>query len=160
MKLSEGQALARIAAYCSKAERCKSEVLKKLKGWELEEDASMRIMERLIKENFLNEERFCASFVKDKMRFNKWGKNKIVFELKKKFIPESLIQSAFEEMDMDEFDDTLLQILKTKQKSVKGKDDYDKRNKLIRFALGRGYSMDQTLKAVNKLMGSADDFDF
>lgn len=159
MKVSEGNALARVAAYCSKGERCKSDVLKKLKTWELEEDAIARIMERLVKENFLNEERFCASFVKDKMRFNKWGKNKIVFELKRKYIPDSLIQSAFEDLVVDEFEETLMQILKTKQRSVKGKDDYDRRNKLIRFALGRGYTMDQVLKAVENLMGAADDFD-
>ena len=91
------------------------------------------------------------------MRFNKWGRNKIVFELKKKRISESLINSTFENLDCGSFEETLAQILVTKQKSVKAKDDYDKRNKLIRFGLSRGYTMTEVIAAVSKLMGGIDD---
>lgn len=160
MKITEAQALHRIATYCSKAERAEIDVLKKLKNWELENDEIARIIQRLKKENYLNEERFCRSFIKDKMRFNRWGRNKIVFELKKKQVSESVIQTAlsdFLEESEESFETYLVQIIETKAKSVKAKDIYDKRNKLLRFALGRGFTMEQSLKCINKLLNTSND---
>lgn len=160
MKLTEAQALHRVATYCSKAERAESDVRKKLANWELLDDEISRIIARLKKENYLNEERFCKSFVRDKMRFNKWGRNKIIFELKKKRISEPIIQSTLSKLleeNENSFEIHLMQILETKERSVKAKDIYDKRNKLLRFALGRGFTMEQSLKCVNKLLKTSTD---
>lgn len=152
MKLSEPIALNRIAAYCSKAERCEWDVRRKLKVWELEDDEVLRIVKRLKDERFLSDERFCRSFINDKMRFNKWGKTKIIFELRKRDISSTIYQAILDDFEDESFDEQLESILKTKLKTVKGKDDYDRRNKLIRFALGRGFSMDAVLKTVSKLL--------
>lgn len=157
MKLTESKALARIAAYCSKAERCEYDVRKKLIGWELDSAEQNRIIDRLKKEKFLDEKRFCESFVRDKARFNKWGKVKIAFELKKKYISQSLIDSSLAELDDTDLDETLMQILKTKNKSTKAENDYQRRTKLLRFALGRGFSMQQSLKAINSFLGQSED---
>lgn len=154
MKLTEPRALNRIASYCSKAERCEMDVRRKLVCWELTEDEISRIVKRLYDEKFLNKERFCKSFIIDKTKFNKWGKTKIIFELKKRKIPESVYLPILEEFGDEDFDEQLEKILTTKIKNVKAKDEYDKRNKLIRFALGRGFSMDATIKCVNKLLNS------
>lgn len=153
MKLSEPQALNRVAGYCSRAERCESDVRKKLLAWELEADAVKRIIDRLKKERYLNEERFCRSFINDKLKFNKWGKAKIVFELRKKQMPEYVYNPILDELSGDEFEEQLVHILSVKIKAVKGKNDYEKKTKLIRFALGRGFSMDLAIKCVNKLFG-------
>lgn len=152
MKYSETQALPKIAAYCSKAERAESDVRKKLLGWELDEESSERIVSRLKKENFLNEERYCRSFIKDKIQFNKWGKVKIVFELKKKRISGSTISSCFEEIENSDFEAPLMKILVNKAKSVKAADDYEKWTKLVRFGMGRGYSFDQIKRCLSKIL--------
>ncbi len=152
MRYSESQALPKIAAYCSKAERAESDVRKKLLGWELDEDSRDRIIIRLKKENFLNEERYCRSFIKDKIQFNKWGKVKIVFELKKKRITESTINSCFEEIESSDFETPLMKILINKAKSVKASNDYEKWTKLVRFGLSRGYSFDQIKKCLSKIL--------
>lgn len=152
MKYSETQALPKIAAYCSKAERAESEVCKKLLGWELDKESIERIITRLKKENFLNEERYCRSFIKDKIQFNKWGKVKIVFELKKKRIPESIINSCFEEIESSDFETPLMKILVNKAKSVKASTDYERWTKLVRFGMGRGYSLDQIQKCLSKIL--------
>lgn len=157
MKLTEAKALNRIASYCSKAERCEYDALKKLQGWELLPEEISRIMDRLKKERFIDNKRFCRSFVNDKLRFNKWGRTKIMYELRKRMIPESIYTSILDEYSTDEFEKQLDQILKTKERTVKAKDKYDKRNKLLRFALGRGFSMDLSLKCVNKLIKDADE---
>lgn len=160
MKLTEPRALNRIASYCSRAERCEFDVRKKLISWELTEEEIGRIVKRLKDEKFLNNERFCRSFVNDKLRFNKWGKKKIIFELKKLRIAESIYIPIINSIDDENFDVQLEDIIKTKLKSVKSKDNYDKRNKLIRFALGRGFSMDATIKCVNKLLDNNYDEDY
>lgn len=152
MKYTEGQALAKIAAYCSKAERAESDVRRKLTLWELDSDETERIINRLQKENFLNEERFCRCFIKDKLQFNKWGKRKIIFELKKKHIAEQIISNCFMELESEDFEDALLKVLISKEKIVKYKDDFDKKNKLIRFALGRGYSYEQVQRCLSKIL--------
>jgi len=153
MKLSEPQALNRIAAYCSRAERCEYDVRKKLATWELEDAAIMRILDRLKKEKFLDESRYCRSFINDKLKFSKWGKVKIVYELRKRHISESVFNPVLEDLSGDEFEKQLMHILSIKVKSVKGKGDYDRKTKLIRFALGRGFSMDLAVKCVNRILG-------
>lgn len=159
--MTEQQAIGRIASYCSKAERAKSDVYKKLDAWQLDSDAIGRIISLLEKENFLNEERFCQSFIKDKLRFNKWGKAKIVFELKKKQVSDNLINKAFDCLDEEcNFETSLLKLLQTKMPQVKAKSEYEKRIKLFRFASGKGYSSDLIKKCLNKITGDFDDADF
>lgn len=154
MKYTEAQALPKIAAYCSKAERAECDVRKKLQAWELDNESCERIIARLKKENFLNEERYCRSFIKDKIRFNKWGKVKIVFELKKKRIASSVIDACFDEIESSDFDDPLFKILSTKAKSVKAANEYERWAKLFRFGMGRGYSPDQIKKCLSKILDS------
>lgn len=154
MIYSESQALAKIAAYCSKAERAEYDVRQKLSRWELTEPIIYNIINRLKKENFLNEERFCNSFIKDKMRFNKWGKTKIIYELKRKSIPETIISNCFEGIEVTGFEESLLKILITKNKSVKAETDFERRNKLIRFALGRGFSYEEINKCLKQILGN------
>ena len=153
MKLTEPIALNRAAAYCSKAERCEWDVRKRLTAWEQTEDATQNIIKRLQSEHFLDNERFCRGFINDKIQFNKWGIKKIVFELRKRSIPESIYKSILDELSGDEFETQLLHILSIKVRSVKGNNDYEKKTNLIRFALGRGFSMDQSIKCANKIMG-------
>lgn len=154
MKYSESQALAKVAAYCSKAERSEFDIRRKLQGWGLEEDTISNIVKRLKLEKFLNDERFCRAFIKDKLKFNKWGKTKIIFELRRKQISRDIIETCFSEFDFSEFDEQLASILKSKIKSIKAKDDYEKRTKLIRFALGRGFSLEQTKKILDTILES------
>lgn len=152
--MTEKQALSYAAAYCSKAERCEYDIRKKLSSFEIDSEITNKIIQRLKKEGFLNESRFCESFIKDKARFNKWGKNKITFELRKKQISEETIQSCFESLGLDqEFTDTLSKLLSVKSSSIKAKDKYERRIKLSRFALSKGYSYDEIQNCLNKLLG-------
>lgn len=158
-KLTEDQALKRMAAYCSKAERCSYDVRRKLVVLGLEKEVVNRILDRLIKERFLDEKRFCRSFINDKMRFNKWGEAKINFELKKRDIPESVYLPILKGLPGEGFEEQLINLLKTRIPTINGKTEYDKRNKLIRFALGRGFKMDMTVQCVNKLLGNVSEED-
>lgn len=138
-QLSESEMLHRAAAYCSAAERCIQDVEKKIKAAGLTQEESERIIARLLKERFIDENRFAHYFVNDKLRFNKWGRIKIGYELQKKGIPSDIRTEALENIDEQEYQSILFSLLKSKKKSTHGKDQRDLYVKLLRFAAGRGF---------------------
>lgn len=158
-ELTENEALGKVAAYCSVAEHCVSEVVAKLESWNMAGEAVERIIERLIKEKYIDEIRYCRCFVKDKLRFNKWGKVKIGLALRQKQIPSEVIALSLDAIDEDEYQRILLELIAAKRKSVKAKSDYELNGKLIRFALGRGFDMD-TVQRCLKQLGSDIELDY
>lgn len=139
------------AALCSRGEKCSSEILDKLKIWGLSEDESAPVIEKLVNEKYIDEERFACAYIKDKFRFNNWGRQKIAYLLRAKNISEEIIQTAFEEIDDSQYSDKLKTILEDKARSVKAKDAFEKRNKLMRFALGRGFESGEIYKALKEM---------
>ena len=142
------QALHRMAAYCSRAERCIHDIRQKLTRWELTLDQQNKIIQHLQKEKFLDEIRFCRAFVNDKSKYNQWGNYKIKYELKKKNIPEDLIKEALQAINPKESRKQLCQLLQNKKKNIKGKNDFEIKQKLIRFAASRGFSLEEIEKAL------------
>ena len=121
-QLSEPEMLHRAAAYCSAAERCIQDVEKKIKAAGLTGEESDRIIARLLKERFIDESRFARYFVNDKLRFNKWGRIKISYELQRKGIPADIRTEALAGIDEQEYQDILFSLLKSKKKTTRGKD--------------------------------------
>ena len=149
---TEQEALYRCAAYCSLAERCTQDVRKKMDPWAIPSEAQQRVISQLQKEGFLNEERFCKAFVNDKTRFARWGKNKIVYALKAKGIGRELIAKAVSEIDDEQTEEMVEQLLKKKLPSVKGKDNYEIRIKLMRFAAGRGFELSVITRCLDRIL--------
>jgi regulatory protein len=149
--LTYEQALQRLAAYCSRTERCVFDVRRKMLAWDISGDEQNRIIQRLTQEKFLDESRYCRAFVNDKFKYSRWGIYKIKYELKKKQIPVHLIAEALEGIDSEENQEQLQQLLSQKMKMVKGRNGYEIRQKLMRFALGRGFSPDEIEKAISSI---------
>lgn len=159
-QMNEAEMLHHAAAYCSIAERCIQDVEKKIQAAGLSREESERIIARLLKEKFIDEGRFSRSFVNDKLRFNKWGRIKIAYELQKKNIPSQIRSEALESIDEQEYLATLQSILKSKKKITKGKDDRDIYMKLLRFAAGRGFESRETSCCLKTLFKNNYDDDF
>jgi regulatory protein len=164
-----------LAKYCSQAERCIDDVRKKIKIAGLMENAKMRtedeayqaegaesrIINRLIKEKFIDERRFCRSFVNDKLKFNHWGRIKIVYELKKRSIKPETYSDAIDSIDENEYMSILTGLLKGKKHSVKGRSAQDNFQKLYRFASSRGFEHPLIIKTLKDLLSNIDyDTDF
>lgn len=147
-QISLAEALNKAAAYCSLCERCINEVRKKLAAWGIAPIEQNKIIERLIKERFIDEERYCRAFVNDKIRFNHWGKIKITAALREKQIDKKYISSAIDNIDENEYMQILRDILITKQKEYKGKEDFATKQKLIRFAASRGFEPTKILQII------------
>ncbi|MDL2222733.1 RecX family transcriptional regulator [Bacteroidales bacterium OttesenSCG-928-M11] len=143
MKLSYEQALHKLAAYCSRGERCTADLRKKMTNWELLPADQNKIIDYLSKQGFVDEVRYARAFVHDKNKHNGWGIYKIAFELKNKSIPKSIIDEALTTIDPTDNKERLVALLQQKHRSVKAKNEYELRQKLTRFALGRGFTINE-----------------
>ncbi len=143
---TEQQALARAASLCSASEQCISQIREKLVRWEQSPEAAERIIARLLAEKYIDEQRFARAYALDKLRYNRWGKVKIEFSLRQLGIPQAFIAEALSQLPADEYRQTLARLLDQKAPSVKGRTPYERNAKLIRFALGHGFLMDDILQ--------------
>ena len=150
-KISEAKALSRMSNLCARRECCVFDIKTKLVRYNLEPDTIERIIAELKKEKYIDELRFVRSFINDKVRFNKWGKVKIEFALRQKRIPEHIVTEAFLDYSENVLNDSLPELLQAKWKTIKANSEYEKRTKLIRFALSRGFEMSNIIQCLKKL---------
>jgi len=129
----------RAAALCSKSEQNSFKINNKLLTMGLSKKEAIQVLERLKKENFIDESRYTESFVRDKFKLNKWGKIKIAYQLRREQISESLIESYICKIKQNEYRNTLLELIMEKNESLKEPDMYKRQAKLFRFAQNRGF---------------------
>lgn len=126
-------------AQCSRKELCSDDIRKKLTLWGVGNDDVEKIIAILIKENFINEARYATSFVRDKFKYNKWGKVKIAAHLKSKKLPADIIGPALNSIDHEYYVNFLRGLLQGHKRSVKAKNQLDLKAKLLRFGLSKGF---------------------
>jgi regulatory protein len=136
---TEQEAYLQLAAICAQAEHCEQEMRDKMKRWEIAPDAQDRVVARLVKERYIDNERYTRAFVKDKIHYNKWGRRKVMQALWMKRIDDDIQHRVLDEIDDKEYIAVLAPLLKQKRKTIKAKSDYELNQKLVRFALGRGF---------------------
>ena len=148
--MEEKKVLERLQRQCSKAEYCSSDVRRKaLKAMEGDSEAASRIVEALVRERFVDDGRYAAAFSREKSSLQGWGAVKIRFMLRSKGIPDEIISAALEEIDPCKAERKLDKLVSDKARLLEG--DPQKRLKLLKFALGRGYSYDEVEKAIDRL---------
>ena len=136
---TEQEAYLQLAAVCAQAEHCEQEMRDKMKRWEIDAATQDSIIARLVKERYIDNERYARAFVKDKIRYNKWGRRKVQQALWMKRISNDIQQRVLDEIDEKEYLDVLIPLLKQKRKTIKANNDYELNQKLVRFALSRGF---------------------
>lgn len=132
----------RLADYCAKGEHCSGELLAQMAKWEIPEEARMRIMKELQKRRYFDDERYTQAFVNDKIRYTKWGRRKIEQALWQKHISQHISQQVLDAVDDADYVEVLKPLLRQRSRTIKANSDYERNQKLMRFALGRGYTMD------------------
>ena len=139
---TETDAYLTLAALCAQAEHCQYEMLEKMRRWEMPEEEQAHVMQRLVSERYVDDERYARAFVKDKVRYNKWGRRKVEQALWQKHIDDDIRQRVLDEVDDEEYLNVLRPLLKQKRKSTKANNDYELNQKLVRFTLSRGFTFD------------------
>ncbi|MBO5157598.1 MAG: RecX family transcriptional regulator [Prevotella sp.] len=152
-QISEADAKSRLAALCAKSEHCCGEMLDKMRQWEVAEDAQARIMQYLIEHKFVDDERYTRAMAIDKVRYNKWGRKKIEQALWMKHVDTDIIKTVLDDIPDKEYLDVLRPLLKAKRKSVRGNSGYEITQKLVRFAMSRGFDY----RLIKECLGDVDE---
>lgn len=139
-KLTPDQAMQQAKAHCAYQERCHKEVKEKLYSFGLFTNDVDRIISQLIEEDYLNEQRFAASYARGKFRMKQWGRSKIRYELKQRGVTEYCIKKAMKEIDEHEYEKTLNRLAALKANELKSEKNMFTRKKKIRdYLLQKGY---------------------
>ena len=150
--ISKSEALGKLQKYCAYQDRCHQEVRTKLINLGIYGDELEEIIAELISENYLNEERFARSFARGKFRMRRWGKNKIISELKLRKISEYCIRKGISEIEEEEYHKVLNEVIRKKQRQLKEKDPFKARNKIAKYAINRGFEKEMVWSIVKKIM--------
>ena len=144
------EAQKKLENYCAYQERCHKEVKLKLKDMRMIPEAIDMIIVHLIQHNYLNEERFAKAFVRGKFRIKKWGKNRLIRELKFKEISKYSIDSALKEIDLEDYYITLDELVKKRINEIKEKNIYKKKKKVVDYLLYRGWESHLVYEKLNE----------
>jgi regulatory protein len=140
----------KLADFCSYQERCADDVRQKLQKLKEEKSNFSDYLVKLKEENFLNEERYVKYFVAGHAR-KRWGKTKIKMALLRKRIDASIIKLHLDDMDEANYEEQIKAIAEKKWSTIKAKSPRDKKTKLLRFLLSKGYEMNKALNALKQL---------
>ncbi len=132
----------KLVNYCVYQDRCHAEVEQKMREFLLIDEAKEEILLYLLKENYLNEERFTRSYIRGKFYIKHWGRNKIKMNLKQKQISEKLISKCFDEIYEDDYENMIRKIYGDYYSKQNGQ-EYQKKAKTIKYLMGRGFEYDQ-----------------
>jgi len=143
-------ALNKAMALCSQREYCSHDIYSKLQAWGVGEDDIIKIIDLLKKDKFINEERYAKAFSRDKFNYNKWGKIKIASHLRSKSIPGEIINTALDSIDSEAYIKVINDLIAVHKKSVKAKNQYDLKGKLLRYGLSKGFESNLLYDILNE----------
>ncbi|QXP72296.1 RecX family transcriptional regulator [Polaribacter sp. R2A056_3_33] len=138
--------------YCVYQDRCHKEVEQKMHEYKLIPEAREMILLSLMKDNFLNEERFAKSFARGKFKIKSWGKQRIVRELKFRDISAYNIKTALKEIDEKEYVQTIYRITENRNEVISESDIYKRKQKLIGFLMRKGFESELIYKVVAEVV--------
>ena len=144
----------KLEQYCIYQDRCHKEVEQKMKEYKLIPEARELILLDLMKDNFLNEERFAKSFARGKFRIKNWGKQRIVRELKFKDISTYNIKSALKEIDDEEYHTTIYRITENRNAVISESNIHKRKQKIIGFLMRKGFESELIYKVVNEIVSA------
>lgn len=142
-------------ALCVKSEHCVFDIRRKCFVWGLGKEETQALIAYLKAERFIDHARYASAYVREKSRLSKWGRKKIEMGLRAKMIEGNVIVRALEEMPEEaETKETLRKLVVQKDKSLKESDARKRKEKLLRFALSRGYDVEDAMEAVSSVICS------
>lgn len=141
--LSREKALAKLAALCARAEYCTGDMEDKMRRWGLSGDDIKENISYLVAYKYVDNARYCQAFVNDKIAYNHWGRRKIEQALWMKRVPESVSAPILDAVPDEDYINVLKPLIASKSATVKAESDYERQMKLMKFALGRGFSIDE-----------------
>ena len=148
-QISKEVALGKAAGLCSGSEHCTSQIREKLSLWGISEEDANDIIDRLTKEKFIDDSRFARAYCHDKFCYSHWGRVKIRQMLRHLRLSDEEIAEGMTAISEEAYSETLSDALLAKDRTLKDTDIYQRKGKLVRHLLSRGFEMDLILDAVD-----------
>lgn len=146
--LTVDQARVRAEELCVRAEHSSGEIARKLRDWGLTAEQAAETVAAMIATRYIDDRRFCRAYVRDKLEYARWGRIKIALQLRQKGVSRDIVQEALDDIDPERYRALLRQLLAAKNRQLPdGLEPYDRRTRLYRFALQRGFES-QVIAAV------------
>jgi regulatory protein len=147
--LTAPEAFDKAALYCCAEERCRSQVIEKMKQWNVPQEMTNGLLIGLENSDFLNENRYAEVFVRSKVRQNNWGRYKITYALKAANVNADSIKHGFSQLDEQLYLDALQNVLQKAQRLIHEENQSLKQKKIIQHAVSKGFEMELILRAMN-----------
>ena len=145
-------ALGKATALCSQSEHCKAQIMEKLSLWGVSVQDAYNIMDYLVKEKYIDNKRFARAYCHDKFCYNHWGRIKIRQMLRHLRLGDEEIEEGMETIDEEDYLEALNDVLRAKDRTLKDKDKYLRKAKLVRHLLSRGFETELAISAVDSLL--------
>lgn len=146
------QALSSLMRQCARAEKCSGDALRLMRRWGVSDVDANKILDRLRRERFIDDGRYAAAYVRDKMRFSGWGERKIRAALRTKGIATHIIDLALGELEEVDNSSRLEEIVRKKAAKTTARDLYELKGKLVRFGMSRGFDLDDVIAATERVL--------
>jgi len=142
----------KVVRFCNYQERCRHDVLKKLRALEVKEPEAGTLIQKLEAENLLNEKRFVQQFVNGRFKYKKWGRKKIEIELKRRNISPTQYKELLDELlPAENYQLLLTELANRKYKTIKGESTMLRKQKLFRFLAGKGFESEQINAVIKRV---------
>ncbi len=153
------QALAALMRLCARAEKCSGDALRLMRGWGLAPADAERVLAQLLREGFIDDDRYAEAFVREKLHLSGWGLYKIRAALQRKGLARATIDAALRQADASQMAGRLSEQLARKARSLHAAAPRELKTKLIRYGLSLGYDYETVLAQVAALVRDTESCD-
>ena len=150
------EALASLMRLCARTEKSEGDARRLMRGWGLAERDAQQVLDRLVRDRFIDDSRYAEAFVREKLRLSGWGEYKIRTALQRKGVGKELIDAALSQADRSGMGERLAQQLERKARTVKYATQYELKTKLIRYGLSLGYDYEAVMDAASAMVRETD----
>lgn len=148
---SDAELKSKAEQYCAREEQCISGIRRKLYDWGATASVAEAIIQHLLQQRYIDERRYVHLYCQGKLHIQRWGRNKMIWELRNKGIDNNLIAEGLDSLSDDEYRTTLYKVAQSKLKTLHSRDEYDKRHRLVAYLLSRGFTTTEVNEVLDTL---------
>ena len=141
----------KLARYCAYRERCSSEAYAKLESLGCNAVQTEQVMQFLINEKFIDDQRFANAYARGKFNLNHWGKAKIKLALTQKSLSPAIIEAALKEINTEEYMSKIKSLVIKKWEALEGSEPYIRKNKVAQSVMRKGYEPNIVWEMINDM---------
>lgn len=145
------QALNALMRLCSKAEKSSGDALRLMYRWGVPIAERQGVLDKLVEMRFIDDARYAEAYTREKSQLAGWGARKIAQNLYQKGVSKDIVAKTLAMLESDDQRAMLEKRLQRKLPTIKATTDYERRGKLLRYALSLGYDYDMVISVIDTL---------